>query len=155
MMIEKFFSAGHNFFEQDLLENLYFIKDGKVKAVRITKEGKKQLFAIYKTGDFFGGTPAMATAFEDCRVRIYSMKEFEILLTENEWFMREFIKVLFEKIKNAWSLIDDLRILNRQERLTKALKRFQSFDVKLTHDELAGYIGTSREYVSRIIHTLN
>ena len=54
LIIKKFKKSETILYEEDTSEFMYIILLGKVKAVRMTEDGKEIILAVHQAGEFFG-----------------------------------------------------------------------------------------------------
>lgn len=170
LIIKKFKKLETILYEEDTNEFMYIILFGKVKAVRMTEDGKEIILAVHQTGDFFGEmslidsktTPASVIATEDSLLAIISKKDFySILLVQNK-FMVSLLKILCGRLRKCWDTIQLLNFNNASQR-TKTLLLMLSdeygkkssdgttLNIKLTHQDIAEMTGMTRETVTRIL----
>ena len=106
-----------------------------------------------------GGT-AMARAVADSNVSVLMVPVDSIhglSVKYPEWF-RYIIGTLNERIDRLFENIDDLAFGNLEQRILKYLRNFQSHggedSIKVTHQEIANDLNSSREVVSRVMKKL-
>jgi CRP-like cAMP-binding protein len=158
------------FLEEDTGEYMYLVRSGKVKVSKATPEGKENILAIHNTGEFFGEmslldgktAPATVTAMEPCRLLIVSRGDFQNVLMRNEKISSRLLTILCNRLREAWSQIQNLSFASAETRILSTLNRLAQssgvrdrrgviINVKITHMELAEMAGTSRETATRII----
>ncbi len=97
------YRAEANIFSQgDRADTLYYVREGKVKYTVVSKQGKKAVIGIYKSGDFFGvgcmaGRPlrlATATAITACSLIRIHRKAMPRLLRGQRKFSEFFVILL-------------------------------------------------------------
>ncbi len=150
--------------------HLYFVLSGTVRLYKLYGDYKEATVSLLKDGDAFGelslregaGQTVFAHALTDVRVAV--IRKFvlaEILKREPELAMKLFSS-LFERLKQSEEVID--RLLDREllARLGKLLQnlgdRFGEsngfatvLDIRLTHQDLANMIASTREAVSKVM----
>jgi CRP/FNR family transcriptional regulator len=157
------------FFEDEPGETIYIIKDGKIKIYIISEQdGREKILTILQSGDFFGemaildgaGRSATAQCLEDSILLIIYKNNFIKLLKESSEISHRIIYNLVHRLRETNMQVKELVFMNVRQRTIKTLLRL-SEDYKkvkngksmifLTHDELARFVGTSRETISRIL----
>jgi len=171
ILIEKHFSKNKVILlEEDTPNYMYFIYSGRVKAVQISEDGKEQILAIHKKGDFFGEmalldmktSPATVIAMEDSDIWLITRKDFEKYLLSNEKVLRHIISMLCSRLREAWMRLRVLSFADAEHRVRAVLnllgeqngikdRRGTIITLKLTHKDIAGYASVSRETVTRFL----
>lgn len=155
----------------DPANTVYLLKAGRVKISRVTEDGKEFTLAILEPGEVFGelevleGTPrdTVAEALEDISICVLQRKDFEEVLQKNPDLTIRLTKLIGFRLKKIESRIEDLVFRDVPTRLAHLLlslsKEFgkQNEDgvrlsVKMTHQELANLIGSTRETVSATLN---
>jgi CRP-like cAMP-binding protein len=151
-------------------EHLYFVLSGAVRLYKLYGDYKEATIALLEDGDVFGemsirersGQTVFAQASTDVRVAAMRKSElFEAAKRDPELAIKLFSS-LFERLKQSEEAID--RLLDREvsARLTKLLQnlgdRFGKtdgsaavLDMRLTHQDLANMIASTREAVSKVM----
>ncbi len=161
------------FHEGELGEKTYFIKSGKVKIFKTSKNGKEQILGIKVKGDIFGEVtllnpvryPASAQALEDSWIGCISNCNLEIYIKNHPDVSLNLIKTLNKNLLEAQHKIKNLAVNDTYTRtVLELIELSQKFGVTtpegikinlvLTRQELAGMIGTTRETISRILAKL-
>ncbi len=157
------------FSKGDLSDSMYVVIQGKVKAVIYNEEGREMLLSFFGPGEYFGemamldGRPRSASMVTKtfCRLMIIHREDFkQVLLNNSEMTFRLLQKILC-KLRDATERIENLTFLNvygRMANLFLQLARPGDHELiikeKLTHQEIANMVGSSREMVSRIMKEL-
>ncbi|MDQ0155175.1 Crp/Fnr family transcriptional regulator [Robertmurraya andreesenii] len=170
--ISREFKKGtHVFMQDDNLENVYFIYDGKIKIYKSDIAGKEQIVNFLKNGEMFphvgffrkGGYPAFSEVIEDATLVVVPISQFENVLIENPELCIKVFKVLGEKIVDLQERLEAQVLNNTYEQIIKLLVRLgRSHGQELedgticlkgefTNKDLANMIGTTRETVSRTL----
>ena len=161
------------FVEEETGEYMYVVIAGKVKASKTSATGKETLLAIHQPGDFFGEmslldgktSPATVSAIEDCKIAIISRADFQRLLMCNERVVSQIIQVLCSRLRSVWNQVQSLSYSNADSRIRAGVLQLARrhgindargilINLKITHDELAKMVGTSRETVTRTLTDL-
>jgi CRP-like cAMP-binding protein len=151
-------------------EHLYFVLSGTVRLYKLYGDYKEATVALLKVGDLFGelslqegcGQTVFAHALTDVRVAV--IRKFvlaEILKRDPELVVKLFAS-LSERLKQSEEVID--RLLDREvsARLAKLLQNLSDrfgesngsatvLDIRLTHQDLANMIASTREAVSKVM----
>jgi CRP/FNR family transcriptional regulator, cyclic AMP receptor protein len=163
--------GNHVFMQDEPLENVYFIYDGKIKIYKSDIAGKEQIVAFLKKGEMFphvgffrkGGYPAFSEVLEDATLVVVPISKFENVLIENPELCIKVFKVLGEKIVDLQERLESQILNNTYEQIIKLLVRLgrthgqelENGSLKLkgefTNKDLANMIGTTRETVSRTL----
>ena len=157
---ENVYSAG------EPADSVYFIESGEVKLVIVASRGKECLLAIHGAGDVFGelclsgleGRVETATAMDDCVLKQIPCIRFLERLVEDH-LQQGFLKYLAVRVGDQQQVIANLVTADSEQRLattllqlarTKGKQDPQSIriDLKISHDELASIIGTTRPRIS-------
>jgi CRP/FNR family transcriptional regulator len=157
------------FLEEETGNYMYLVLSGKVKVAKAGAGGKETILAIHRTGDFFGEmslldgktAPATVSAMEDSKIISLSGTDFHRYLMHNEKVMLQIIQVLCARLRQVWQIQSmssstaDARIRMGVYQLAKrhGIRDAHGtiIDLKITHQELAEMVGTSRETVTRVL----
>lgn len=161
------------FMEEETGDSMYIVKYGEVKVVQTSLDGRENILAIHHTGDSFGEMalldgktlPAMVLAKEDCKIIQISRSNFAEILLKNPKVTRQLLQLLCQRLRDSWQTIRVLKYTDAETKLKHILREFARSDgqpreggvlinMKVTHQELAEIMGTSRETVSRLISRL-
>ena len=157
------------FSKGDESDSLYIIQSGRVKAVIHDTEGKEIVLSLIGSGEYFGemaaldGVPRSATIVtkEPTEMLIVHRNDFKSILASNPDMAFNLLKVLLERLRRANEKIESLAFTNVHGRVANLLMQFAErrgqqwvIEEKLTHQEIANMIGSSREMVSRILGEL-
>ena len=161
------------FLEEEAGTYMYIVLAGKVKVTKSTAGGKESILTIHRQGDFFGemslldgkSSPATVSAMEDCRIAAISATDFHRCLMTNEKVVRQIIKVLCGRLRHVWAQIQSLSYSTAEARIRGGIRQLSLkhgvadargiiIDLKITHQEIAEMVGTSRETVTRTIARL-
>ena len=157
------------FLEEETGNYMYLVLSGKVKVSKAAIAGKETILAIHRAGDFFGEmslldgktAPATVSAMEDAKIISVSGTDFHKYLLHNEKVLLQIINVLCARLRQVWqtqslsSSTAEARIrmgiydLARKHGIRDAHGTI--IDLKITHQEMAEMVGTSRETVTRVL----
>jgi CRP/FNR family transcriptional regulator len=161
------------FLEEETGTYMYIVLAGKLKITKSTQAGKENILAIHRAGDFFGEmalldgktSPATVSAMEDCRIASISKGDFYNLLMSNDKVVRQIIQVLCARLRQVWAQVQALSYSSAEARIRGGIlelarkhgvpdSRGIIIDLKITHQEMAEMVGTSRETVTRALARL-
>lgn len=163
--------GSHVFMQDEPLENVYFIYDGKIKIYKSDATGKEQIVNFLIKGDMFphigffrkGGYPAFAEVIENATLVVVPIGKFENVLIENPELCIKVFKVLGGKIVDLQERLEAQILNNTYEQIIKLLVNLgkkhgienEDGSIRLksefTNKDLASMIGTTRETVSRTL----
>jgi CRP/FNR family cyclic AMP-dependent transcriptional regulator len=157
------------FMEEETGNYMYLVLSGKVKVSKAGSAGKETILAIHRAGDFFGEmslldgktSPATVSAMEDSKIISLSGADFHKYLLHNEKVMLQIIHVLCARLRQVWQT-QSLSSGTAESRIRMGIYDLAKkhgirdahgtiIDLKITHQELAEMVGTSRETVTRVL----
>jgi CRP/FNR family transcriptional regulator, cyclic AMP receptor protein len=147
--------------------SVFFVNGGRVKISRVTRDGKELTLAYRGPGEVFGelclvdGGPRaeMAEAMENALITEVPREEFEKLLGSHASMGMKLTKILCERRRELENKVEDLVFRDVNAKLAELLLRLGAdygvddargtlVAVKITHQEMANLIGSTRETVS-------
>jgi CRP/FNR family transcriptional regulator, cyclic AMP receptor protein len=150
----------------DEIEAVYFIERGEVKLVMLSSEGKECILAIHTAGDVFGelclsgltGRQETAMAMEETLLKRIPCDQFLERLSRDSLLIG-FVKYLAVRIADQQVVIANLVTVDSEQRLGKTLlqlarklgkkdPRSIRIDLRISHEELASMVGTTRPRIS-------
>ncbi len=146
----------------------WVVEKGMMKVYQIAPDGSALTYAILGEGDSFGETTiltghwvrATVEALEPSVVRYLPPDQFQALLTEYPDFALTLLRVLAERIRQSEERVFHISRLKLSQRVAHALvglaqsighETDEGIEIPLTHQEIADYVGASREAVSRTL----
>ena len=169
--IRKSFSKNTILFTKvDDTDSLYIIKSGTVKTIIIDEDGKEMILSTQRTGEYFGEMslidkePRSATIMtkELTQMLIIHRDDFLKVFNSNPDMVYDLFKVLLKRLRKSTDKVESLafkdvygRIASLLTQLAKAEDDKWVIDDKLTHQEIANMVGSSREMVSKILKELS
>lgn len=146
----------------------WVVEKGLMKVYTIAPDGSALTYAILGEGDSFGETTiltghwvrATVEALEPTEVRYLSADQFERLLKEYPDFALALLRNLAERIRQSEERVFYISRLKLSQRVAHALMGLaqtigeqteDGIEIHLTHQEIADYVGASREAVSRTL----
>lgn len=146
---------------------VFFVNGGRVKISRVTRDGKELTLAYRGPGEIFGelclvdGGPReeMAEAMENALVTEIPREEFEKLLDSHVSIGAKLTRILCARRRELENKVEDLVFKDVSAKLAELLLQFGDdygvdddrgtmVAVKITHQEMANLIGSTRETVS-------
>ncbi len=153
---------------KDRSDTLYLVIDGRVKVSRLAGDGAEVVVDFYHRDEFFGdgGFSALgprgetAVAIEKTSLMQWHIAELERLMTRTPALGRALLRVLAQKLRDAQRRLESFCVDPIHRRLAKTLLDLarrsgrQEADnlvhlAPTTHEQLARYVGTSREIVTQ------
>lgn len=152
----------------DETNSLYLILEGSVRVYLEDEQGKEVTINLLESGDSFGelalisGDPRSANvaALEDCRLAVISKTDFCGTLKDNFDICFQIISSLINRVQELTEDVSSLALKDVYGRVVRVIMK-QSTEQdgkrvmdKLTQQEIANMVGSSREMVSRIFKEL-
>lgn len=151
----------------DRASGVYFLGAGRVKVSKVTRDGKELTLAYRNAGDFFGETclldggprEEMVEAMEPTTAVELEKGPFDQLLRSNVAATYPLALVLISRRRDLETKVEQLIFKDVVSKLAELLlrlgsehgiesKKGLSLDLKITHQEMANLIGSTRETVS-------
>ncbi len=159
-------------FEHETGSALFVIIEGKVKVSRVSDDGKEVILTILGDSDFFGemaildglSRSANVTAMEDSELFIIQRSEFLELLQVHPEVSVALLQELTQRLRSADMKIKSLSLKDAEGKVATVILQLADDVGKIKqgtveieklpfqHD-LANMAGTSRETISRTLHT--
>lgn len=160
-------------FEGDISDKLYIISSGKIKVFKYTKEGKEQILYILSEGDFIGDLSLLkrsefkfnAEALESVGVCTLAKKDFDNILKTNPEIALKILEVVHDRIMRLEDLVQSLSTNDIEARIAGLLLSFVKdfgvykgneieLTIPLSREDMANYIGVTRETISRKLSSM-
>lgn len=152
----------------DLSDSIYLIIDGRVRVYLDDEEGNEITIATYGQGECFGelalfsGAPRAANVvtLEESRFSIISRDAFLQFLGKYPKVSYRIIQALVTRIQSMTEDINVLALFDVYGRVRHLLLKMAEdsngmrITERVTHQEIANMVGSSREMVSRILRDL-
>jgi CRP-like cAMP-binding protein len=158
-------------YEGDPGDALYIVVKGNVAVTRLSNEGKESILSILKEGDFFGemgvldASPRSATikALGEVEVAILSRRDFLDMLARSAQMSLRLVLTLSSRLRATNQAIQaasyqDIRtrlaslLLNLEKNFGERVEGGTRLTLRLTNQEMANMIGTTRETVNRMLN---
>jgi CRP/FNR family transcriptional regulator, cyclic AMP receptor protein len=171
--IKKFPRGSVLFEESDEGQELFIITKGLLKVSVMHEDGREFTITVSRPFDCLGeialldgsARSAGATALEDLEVVSIHKRDFDLFLASHPRLKDSIIKLLCWRLRNLTNEVTDFAFLNVYYRLSKKILEFAAtfgttreegilIDKKITHQELANMVGTSREMITKILNEM-
>ncbi|PRO66343.1 Crp/Fnr family transcriptional regulator [Alkalicoccus urumqiensis] len=161
------------FTEGEYPEYVYLVMSGKVRLSKMTVDGKEFSLHLKQRGELAGevglfnpmAISVTATVAEDAELVRFNRETIESLFEKNGEIAVAFMKWFAIHTQSTQAKFRDLILCGKKGGLYSTLIRFSNsygkahadgtlIDVKLTNQDIADYIGTTREGVNRMMNEL-
>ncbi len=151
---------------------MFFIIEGKVKVTRTSSDGKEVILSVLGRSEFFGemaildGMSRSATviALEDSKLFIIHRNDFLELLRKHPEISIPLLQELTSRLRAADMKIKSLSLKDAEGKVATVILQLADTHGKVKHgiveiekmplqQDLANMAGTSRETISRTLHT--
>lgn len=150
----------------EIWPNLFFIRTGKIIAIKESSEGRSLTLATFGSGEIFWGLaffienapmPAALKATEDCDLFLWSRDNLLPLILANGRLSWELACLAIHRVQFASEIVEKLAFQPLTGRVARLLlEQFPASQTvvprHLTLDEMASRVGTTREMVCRILY---
>jgi CRP/FNR family cyclic AMP-dependent transcriptional regulator len=152
--------------EGDETDCMYIVLKGKAFALRSDDSGRQFVINRFGPFDYFGEMSlfdrdarcATVMTKQKCTLMVLTRKAFFYFAATHPEVYRNMIKTLLEKLRKATEKIGDLAFMDVYGRLARFLVENQNDDgvieEKLTQQDLADIVGSTRETICRIYNEL-
>lgn len=168
-IVQKEFQKNEMIFsEGGTAKTLYFVNEGKIKLYKYTKDGKEQILHILSEGDFFGELNLLkeseygfnAQAIGKCKICTLSKYELKDILLSKPKIAIKILEVMGERLSKIENLAQNLArndidarfsylLLDLAEKHGEVELDNINIDLPINREEMANYIGVTRETISR------
>ncbi|MDG5789147.1 Crp/Fnr family transcriptional regulator [Evansella sp. AB-P1] len=161
------------FYEGEEGNFIYLIRSGQVRLSKMTIENKKFYLHLKQKDNIVGEfslfnemkSSMTAEVVTDSKLIRFERKNLEALFTQNGDIAVAFIKLFAKNTQATQAKFSDLLLYGKTGAFYSILIRFANtygiphkqgilINIKLTNQELAHYIGTSRETINRLLSDL-
>ena len=157
------------FHKDDAGTTMYIISEGTVKISVPSEIGSEMILSILSAGDFFGelslfdGNPRSATAISSGLTEVFVLHrdDFIDFVNKHPMVSLNIIRALSARIRRTDNLVEDVVFLDIPARLAKKLLELSQshgkkqpngaleIELRLTQQDIANMLGTTRESVNR------
>lgn len=152
------------FLKDEVGEELYIIRSGRVKISMLNSDGKDLIINIYGQNEVFGemalfdGLPrsASATALQTVEVLSLSRAVFKELLGNVPGLAVNIIELLSRRLRYTTEQAQMLGLFDAYERVAHKLVQLAelnqtSYEINLSQQELAAMLGLTREWLNKVL----
>ncbi len=172
MHIKKVPAGAYLFWEGDDAVSIYWLRKGRMKLRKSTSEGKDLLLSILQPDDLIADIDAWDTthrfsaeAIDEVEVGVISRLQLELLMSKCGEFSYRFAMWMSLMQRQTESKLRDLLMGGKNGALASTLIRLSNsfgimeptgilIDIKLTNNELAELVGTTREGINRMLSSM-
>lgn len=153
--------------EGDESTHMYIIRKGTVSAYLNSEDGRQVNLNYMQEGEYFGelalldGKPRSASVITvtDCEIILVSRASVHDLMQKHPEFALLLITELTRRVRELTDSVKDMALLDVYGRVSNALEKLcdenkRIHNPKVTHQDIANMVGSSREMVSRIMKQL-
>lgn len=150
---------------------IYMLKAGRVRISRLSETGKHFTLVILEPGDIFGESALFddeprrnfAEVLDDAQICAIDKREFEKVAMSNPSVSLKIAQIVEHRLNEAQEQIENLVFYDVQTRLSRLLLKLADIHgervengvqigIKLTHEDIASLIGSTRETTSKILN---
>lgn len=160
---EQIFMAGEE------AKGFYSIVTGKVKVYRESLSGKEQIIHVFDSGEIFGEVPvfqgssfpASATTLAKSTLLYFSREQFERIIRDDPELAMSMLALLSGRLRQMVNHVAALSLAEVPGRLASYLLLLKSTQnskilvLDLPKGQIASYLGTIQETLSRIFKKMN
>ena len=151
---------------EDSATSLYLLLKGRVKVIRTSIEGQQKILSLRYPGDLFGELALAggdadgrrsdeAVALDTTRVAVIRLADFLQATQRDPAILHSTMQYLATRLSESNRQIESLVFDNNHRRLARILLELSKdalrggeISIRLTHEELAELIGSTREVVT-------
>ncbi len=173
MQTDKVKKKSRVFTMGDKSDKIYVLKEGSMKLTRLSSDGRELTVDLLEPGDIFGELSiageeqreTCAEALEDSLICATGREEFENFICKNPAFSLAITKLIGFRLRRVETRLENLIFHDVYTRLLILFKDLAEkygehcaqgsiIKIKLTHQEIANLIGSSRETVTLEVNNL-
>ena len=154
--------------EGDSTDSLYIVLTGRVKAYASSEDGREVVLTEYGPGDYFGELSldgarrsASVKAIEPCTCRVVQGSELQVFLSEYPEFAMHLTRKLIRMVRRLTDQVRSLALQDVYSRVVRLLHESSEavgtervMRRRLTQQDIADRVGSSREMVNRVMKEL-
>ncbi|BBP04755.1 Crp/Fnr family transcriptional regulator [Sulfuriferula plumbiphila] len=168
---QKYSKGDYIVIANDVGTRIFFLEEGIVKVFNLSPNGTQTIFWFCVPGDVFGAgaisgsyfQSVYAQAVESSTVHFISRANFEKVMKEHPQIAINMIRLLGARLRLACDSMVDVSEQKAESRLARVLLRLAhnygrraggkvEIRVRVSHQELADMIGSSRQTVNALLH---
>ncbi|CAM3938687.1 Crp/Fnr family transcriptional regulator [Mesobacillus zeae] len=155
--------------EGEKSDKLFIVRKGQVKVSKFTMNGKEQILYILTSGEFFGELHLFNSdefnnfsvyAIEDTEICLLTKNDLDYIMKENPEISLKILKAVIKRLAHTENLAQTLATKDPEVRIAHLILEFcQKFgkekdegiliELPITREEVASYVGVTRERISR------
>lgn len=157
--------------KNEAADGFYCVVSGRIRVSNFTIQGKELVLTWIQPGNWFGeislidGQPRTHDAHAEDTTTILKVPKitFEQLFIKNQVWSHYIMRLLCQRVRASFSLIDETGCLSLKGQLCKRLiimqqglqeQQLQSMELNISQDVLAQLIHSSRQTVNKILQSL-
>ncbi|MCU4176149.1 Crp/Fnr family transcriptional regulator [Carboxylicivirga sp. N1Y90] len=167
------FSTGETVYKQDAFsDTAYYVQKGYLKIYRVGAKGQQQIIRVAKEGDIIGYHSQLTQEPEyaacECMVnsvlcQMSGSSLSDYLKTKND-LAASLLRLTCDEIKSTCDSIVEISQNSVRSRMANLIVKLmdvfklsegESFPFKISRDDMASWVGTSKESVSRALNDFN
>lgn len=157
----------------DLSTRIFFLKEGNVKIVSYSEDGRELIHGILKAGEIFGelalagekNRENFAMVTENATICQVSVSEFERILKNNQALTLEVTKLIGFRLKRIRTRLERMWFKSAEDRIRFLLQELAEdhgqkvvlgteIPLRLKHQEIASLAATTRQTTTTILNKL-
>ncbi|GMR04981.1 MAG: Crp/Fnr family transcriptional regulator [Thermodesulfobacteriota bacterium] len=157
----------------DSADNIYILKEGRIKITHITEDGKELTLDILEPGDIFGELAlageqereTSAEALEDSFICTIKREDFEDFVGKNPLLSLTITKWIGSRLRRIENRLENLLFQDVRTRILTLFNDLaarygtdvdegRKLNIRLSHQEIANLVGATRETVTLEINNL-
>jgi len=155
------------FMEGQIPNDLYYIKQGRVKTYKVNYDGKELITGIHRAGEYLGYVPLLedkpygeqAEVLEEVKIAVIPKSEFLSIIYSSKDVARKFIKELSNNLDEMEERLLDLAYQSVRQRVAGTLLKINEKFAKPNGEEaitiarrdISNIVGTATESLNRIL----
>lgn len=156
------------YLEGQLPNELYFVKSGRIKTFKTSRDGKELILGLHGPHEFIGFVPLIenresgegAVAVADSELYTIPKEEFLTILYSKRDIASKFIRLLADSLNSAEERLVELAYHSVRQRVASALVRiYDQYDlparsnvcIAISRKDLSNLIGTATESLNRTL----
>ncbi|MCT4589710.1 MAG: Crp/Fnr family transcriptional regulator [Carboxylicivirga sp.] len=157
----------------DLSSKIYFLKEGRVKIVSFSDDGRELIHALLHPGQIFGELAlagektreSYAVVTEDAIICQVALNQFERILKNNPLLTLEVTKLIGFRLKRIRTRLERMWFKSAEDRVRSVLNELKEdfgkaygdgveIPLRLKHHEIASLAATTRQTASSVLAKL-
>ncbi|MGJ9385380.1 Crp/Fnr family transcriptional regulator [Salipaludibacillus sp. CF4.18] len=151
------------------LEVLFILKKGQVRLYRMNSSGKQFTTDILLDGNIFGETKNLMLSdqetYAECNLCTMNKEKFEDFIASHPPAALKLIEILSNRLKETYEISEKIALgsvryrtlfllMKMSEKSGRREKEWQSIRMKLTHEDIATMVGSTRETITLLMSKL-